>query len=414
MFERLYKNPDTCSCHRSAPFLQERERYLESLRQRGYSKRSLRQIAAKLLVVIRELGPDAVRRADVAEIKAAAERFKKGRRCRASHPEPKRPGEYFKCFATDWLRFLGWLHEPTPVPLPYAPFLEDFCMWMRDERNLAPETIKTKRGYVDELLRWHHARGGKTQDLGLLDVDAFLSEYGTKRWSRRTVASSADSLRAFFRFGALRGWWCPSIAEAIEGPIVYREENLPSGPSWDDVGRLLASLKPDDPTDTRDRAMILLLAVYGLRAGEVARLSLDDIRWEQKELLVHRSKSGARQKYPLVASVAEALWIYLRIRPNCSLSEVFVTTRAPFKPVSRHVIYNSVANRLISLGVHLNHRGPHSLRHACAARLVSRGLSLKEIGDHLGHRSSAATRIYAKVDLPHLREVASFDLGGLA
>ena len=414
MFERLYKDSDTCSSHRSAPFLQERERYLESLRQRGYSKRSLRQIASKLLVVIREMGPDAVRRADVAEINAAAEKFKRGRRRLASHPEPKRPGEYFKCFATNWLRFLGWLREPKPAPLPYAPFLEDFCVWMRDERNLSPETIKTTRRYVNELLRWHHGRGGKIQALGLSEVDAFLSEYGTKRWSRPTVAGAADTFRAFFRYGAMRGWWCPSIAEAIEGPIVYREETLPSGPAWDDVGRLLASLKPDDPTDIRDRAMILLLAVYGLRAGEVARLSLEDIRWEPKELLVRRSKSRTRHTYPLVAAVAEALWIYLLRRPDCDLSEVFVTMRAPFKPVSRHVIYNGVANRLMSLGVHLNHRGPHSLRHACAARLVSRGLSLKEIGDHLGHRTTAATRIYAKVDLPHLREVASFDLGGLA
>jgi integrase/recombinase XerD len=41
-------------------------------------------------------------------------------------------------------------------------------------------------------------------------------------------------------------------------------------------------------------------------------------------------------------------------------------------------------------------------------------LSLKEIGDHLGHRSSKATRIYAKVDLPALRQVAAFDLGELS
>ena len=98
--------------------------------------------------------------------------------------------------------------------------------------------------------------------------------------------------------------------------MVYREEDLPSGPSWDDVGRLLAALRPDDPTDIRDRAMIMLLAVYGLRAGEVARLSLDDVRWEQREVLVRRSKSGARHKYPLVASVAEALWVYLHSRPD--------------------------------------------------------------------------------------------------
>ena len=72
-----------------------------------------------------------------------------------------------------------------------------------------------------------------------------------------------------------------------------------------------------------------------------------------------------------------------------------------------------MAVRLKALGVRTTHSGPQALRHACAARLVAEGLSLKAIGDHVGHRSSAATRIYAKVDLPGLREVAAFDLGGV-
>ena len=72
-----------------------------------------------------------------------------------------------------------------------------------------------------------------------------------------------------------------------------------------------------------------------------------------------------------------------------------------------------MSTRLGALGIHVPRRGPHSLRHACAGRLVAEGFSLKEIGDHLGHRSAYATRIYAKVDLVGLREVANFDLGGL-
>lgn len=414
MFESLYLHPDTCQRHKAAPLLQERERYLASLQKRGYSRKSLREVAAKLLVVIRELQPDATRGVKPEQIRDVAERFKLGRRRPGSRRKPKRPGEYFSHLATDWLRFLGWLQEPPASPPPYASLLDAFCAWLRDERNLSSETIRTKHAHVGELLRWHHSRNGNALNLGLSDVDAFLSEYGTTRWSRRTMAAAGDSLRAFFRYGAMRGLWSPAIAEAIEGPVVYREENLPAGPSWDDVGRLLASLRPDDPTDIRDRAMILLLAIYGFRVGEVARMSLEDIRWEQQELLVRRSKSGAHHTYPLVGTVAEAIWIYLHLRPSCPFPEVFVTTRAPFKPVSRFIIYNCVANRLAALGVDINHHGPHSLRHACAARLVAKGLSLKEIGDHLGHRSTAATRIYAKVDLPHLREVAAFDLGGLA
>lgn len=414
MFDELYEQPVTCDRHRASPNLGERLRYLNALRDQGYSKKSLREAANKLLVVIRELGADLRPGVTPVQIRAAALRFTQGRRRYASRPEPRRSGHYFQLYATNWLRFLGWLKEPAPVVPPYAPLLEEFCTWMREDRNLAEETIKTKRFHIGTLLRWHDSRGGKAQKLGLAEVDAFLAEGETKHWSRRTMATAADSLRIFFRYGASRGWWCPTIAEAIEGPMVYREESLPSGPSWDDVGRLLASLRPDDPTDIRDRAMILLMAVYGFRVGEVERLSLDDIKWEQRELLVCRSKSGARQKYPLVGAIAEAIWRYLRIRPNCPTPSLFVTMKAPIKRVSRYIIYNGVANRLFDLGVSLNHCGPHSLRHACAARLVSQGLSLKEIGDHLGHRSTAATRIYAKVDMPNLREVASFDLGGLA
>ncbi len=69
---------------------------------------------------------------------------------------------------------------------------------------------------------------------------------------------------------------------------------------------------------------------------------------------------------------------------------------------------------LAALGVVSRHRGPHALRHACAQRLLDQGLSLKEIGDHLGHRSPTATAVYAKIDLAGLRQVADFDLEGLA
>ena len=72
-----------------------------------------------------------------------------------------------------------------------------------------------------------------------------------------------------------------------------------------------------------------------------------------------------------------------------------------------------VAIRLRRLGVSLPHYGPHTLRHACATHLLAQGLCLKEIGDHLGHANPDTTRIYAKVDLVGLRQVADFDLGGL-
>jgi len=105
---------------------------------------------------------------------------------------------------------------------------------------------------------------------------------------------------------------------------------------------------------------------------------------------------------------------YLReVRPASVRREVFLTLKAPFRPLSPGALYHLTQTRFTRLGILNPRRGPHSLRHACATWLRSEGFSLKEIGDHLGHRSGFATRTYAKVDIAGLREVATFDLGGL-
>jgi integrase len=111
--------------------------------------------------------------------------------------------------------------------------------------------------------------------------------------------------------------------------------------------------------------------------------------------------------------VGDAVLRYLReVRPRCDRREVFLTVRAPFRPLA-FALGAMVQRRLRALGLTLPRYGPHALRHACATHLVAQGLSLKEIGDHLGHRSPEATCIYAKVDLPALRAVADLSLEDL-
>jgi len=158
----------------------------------------------------------------------------------------------------------------------------------------------------------------------------------------------------------------------------------------------------------------MLFAIYGLRASEVATLRLEDIDWEHDIISVTRVKGRGRQIYPLSITVGNAILRYLHeVRPSCSKREVFLTFSVPLRPISGGGLYSLTKRHMLQLGISSPHMGPHSLRHACAEHLLKEGFSLKEIGDHLGHRSCSATRIYAKVDLPGLREVATFDLGGL-
>jgi integrase len=204
------------------------------------------------------------------------------------------------------------------------------------------------------------------------------------------------------------------MAAGIVGPRVFRDEGLPVGPQWSDVERLISSTKGDIPHDIRDRAILQLFSIYGFRSGEVAGLRLEDLNWSQDRILVNRRKQRRRQEYPLLPVVGESILRYLeRVRPSSAYREVFLTLKAPIRPISAGAMYHLVSERMRALDIRSVRHGPHALRHACAGRLVAQRLSLKQIGDHLGHRSAYATRTYAKVDLAGLREVADFSLGGL-
>jgi site-specific recombinase XerD len=244
--------------------------------------------------------------------------------------------------------------------------------------------------------------------------DALFGKLHQQGYARASVRIYAESLRAFFRYAQTRGWCRRGLAEAIHAPRMFSHDTLPSGPSWDDVQRLLAMTEGNSPVAIRDRAILLLLSIYGCRAGEAVRLRLEDLDWQREQIRFTRSKSSLHQVYPLSRSVGDAILRYLKeVRPNSSFREVFVSLNAPVRPLGRDALWWVVSRRLRSLGLSLRHYGPHTLRHSCATRLLEQGFTMKEIGDHLGHRHPDATSVYAKVDLAGLRQVAAFEMGGL-
>jgi integrase/recombinase XerD len=197
-------------------------------------------------------------------------------------------------------------------------------------------------------------------------------------------------------------------------PRVYQHELIPCGPPWEVVRQLLENTSSDCCRDIRDRAILMLFAVYGLRSGEVQRLQLKDLDWDREVIHITRPKPRTVQQFPLAPTVGEAIRHYLQeVRLQHPSRHVFLTLRAPYSPLSRSALWKVVSDRLRPLKLSVRHQGPHSLRHACATRLLAQGLSLKEIGDHLGHQNPKSTSVYAKVDLVGLREVAEFSLGGL-
>jgi site-specific recombinase XerD len=267
---------------------------------------------------------------------------------------------------------------------------------------------------IAQFLKWVSERRRSLATVRLRDVDDFLIFKGTSGWSRKSARGYADALRAFFRYAEQRSWCKPGIAGGIISPALYVHEGLPEGPQWKDVQRLLEGATGNSAVAIRARAVLLLLAIYGLRSGEISRLLLSDFDWRLEMFTVNHSKRGGLQKYPLQREVGEAVLEYIRkARPRTSCRNLFLTLKPPYRGIGYTSLLKITSRRIDAAGIRSRRRGPHCLRHACATHLLEQGASLKAIGDLLGHRDFNSTRIYAKVHLQQLRGVADFNLGDL-
>jgi len=397
MFDQLFKRPLMLACYRTSPLLKERLAYLRHLANQGYARETLRNTAQDQLVILKLLGFDRRPHKTVTldEIKRKTSRRK----------------HYL--FAVRWLRFMGRLKKPRVPVTPLAKKIKAFANYMEHEAELSSVTVCGRCWQVKMFFKQLRVQDGSLHAMTPHRIDtAFQKMLASGDYAQRSIRILADSLRAFFRFAETRGWCRKGLAESIRVPRVFSQASLPMGPSWDDVQRLLAMAEGDRRDDIRDRPILMLFAIYGLRRKEVSRLRLEDIDWEREEFRIVSSKSEQVRIYPLTWIVGGAILRYLReVRPRSPHREVFLTLPPPFRPLVHSAIGALVHKRLRALNVSLHHYGPHALRYACATRLLATGLSLKEIGDHLGHLHPNSTRVYAKVDLAGLRQVADFELG---
>ena len=143
----------------------------------------------------------------------------------------------------------------------------------------------------------------------------------------------------------------------------------------------------------------------GLRAGDVAHLTLADINWDEATIKV-AGKNRRSHRLPLPQDVGDAMLSYLEQRPRVTYPQVFLTTMAPLKALASQSI-GALATRAIQrAGVTSPRQGAHILRHSAATEMLGQGLSLPAIGAVLRHTSIETTMGYAKVDVQLLHHVA--------
>jgi site-specific recombinase XerD len=288
--------------------------------------------------------------------------------------------------------------------------VSEYDAWMRDLRGLSESTRRVRRAEALRFIEWLGDRSSPEHlpSIAVADIDAYV-KWRASSLQRQGLKSATQHLRSFLRQLHRRGL-IPDLSSAVISPRAYTFEGIPSALRTEEIEKVLQYTRQDRrPIGLRDYAMLTLLSTYGLRAGEVVALCLQDIEWGHDRLQIRHSKTGAHSALPLLRAPGEAVLEYLRRgRPKTNCREVFVRAKAPYRGFrSGGTLYMALQERLNSAGVMpQGKRGTHAFRHARAVSLLKRDTPLKVIGDVLGHRSIQSTMTYLKLDSEALRGVA--------
>lgn len=326
----------------------------------------------------------------------------------------------WRTWCTDGVVQLLRLTHPQWPPLTPARSLFDlfarslcseYCDWLEEQRAVASRTIE---GYLEEarrFLAWYERQCGTATclELSLEQIDAYVLNRATGL-RRSTLKTALNRLRSFLRFLHGTNRTSADLSGRLITPTLYQFETIPAVLQPEEIVKVLGATRRDrSALGKRDFAILTLLATYGLRAGEVVRLTLEDIDWRAETLLVRHSKTRGTTVLPLLPAVGKALLDYLQGgRPKTCSREVFIRACAPLRGFSRgSSLHGLVRRRMAAAGVRpAGKRGPHVFRHAHAVALLRATVPLKTIADLLGHRASASTAVYLKLNSEELRAVA--------
>lgn len=313
-------------------------------------------------------------------------------------------------------KMLAWLQKTGSVPTTCSSpsvvsqretVQDDFEQYMLRQRGLSAATLRLYLPYISLFLKWRFGEGAiRLETLVAHDITTFV-----QRNSRSLGHSSSQhlvtALRAFLRYLRHTGTISIDLAACVPSVANWSLSTLPKCLTSAQVEQILDSCRRDTSVGRRNYAMLLLLARLGLRAGEVAALTFDDIDWEEGHLTV-RSKGGRWTRLPIPHDVGKAMSDYLANgRPSCTDRRVFVRAHAPRTGLSASTCVSAIVrSALIRSGIESARKGAHLFRHSLATEMLRRDASLREIGEVLRHRSPDTTRLYAKVDLPSLERLA--------
>jgi len=312
-----------------------------------------------------------------------------------------------------WAHTTGRLqHNAFPLTPPvrggcFFPEMTDYLRFCEEHKGLAKNSWRQAELFVRRFDQFLHSAGLTAWDrLQSSHIDMFVSQQAAHNIGRIQLIHAVLSglLRYLFSLGRLdRDWAC-----TLRSPRRYQLAHTPRTLTADQVLHLLRSVDRSQRTGKRDLAIILMAASLGVRASEIAALSLEHFDWVQAVVSFPAIKNKDVLQLPLSRPLIEALVDYLKNeRPAGSpYRNVFLALTPPLGPLAPSSIASVLGQRMLQAGIQ---GSGHWLRHAFASELLRSGVSFPTLQDLLGHSHVSSTLVYTKIDLVQLQDVANND-----
>jgi integrase/recombinase XerD len=411
MLEYWYKERRTMVDFRRGPLGPYFDGFAARLKERGYGPNRAREILSKSclfnIFLIKE-GITSCNKIDPPLIERFLDDYLSNVRTTSQCYYPRVYSGHILNHLYSYLVETGVLRpiKPKPVTTRYSWMLDPYLRYLREECQCVEATIRQARVQLSAFLEGL-GEGVTRKDMKLLRPEAiqtYVKEH--LKDSHENLLRLVGTLRRFLRFCAREGYTTTDLSGVIPSIPSYRLATLPKGMEDSALQRMLNAIQKDTPVGARDYAIVLLMMAYGIRGKSAAALLLDDICWPRSTIRIRAQKGGKEVVLPLLDPVGEAILRYLRHRFEGSYREVFLSAKAPFRPLTSVAISGIVGRYMRKAGVKIAGSGSRTLRHSWAIRALAQDSPMKAIADVLGHRCLNTTFIYAKADLKALRQVA--------
>ena len=271
-------------------------------------------------------------------------------------------------------------------------FMQNFTSFLEKEGK-GVATISTYQTDIEQYFKWLLSSLGtdtyKLYRQNILDFKSFLTVL--KHTNSRTINKKLSALKKYNLFLVEIGEQSDVVISKKDFMKIQHQIANPTNATENDVKSFLQKILENE--NSRDFALVILLAYTGLRISEALNIKLEDFNLQTQECIIRNGKGNKQRTVVFNSKVINSIQEYLRDRESYQESKdstyLFLSRKS--KSLNRTAVnkfFKKYSEKIT----------PHQLRHYFCTNAIEKGMLIHEVANLAGHSNVATTMLYTNPD----------------